>query len=154
MVRDDDDPVTVAGETVPRLRLAGPHHKLHVMVGPPPRQAFELEVTDAIPMRLDLDIAFTAGHIDLSRGALSGAAFDGAFNDTTIQLPAPPEEVRLDFEGAFSNLEIVVPDEVPVSVSTDGFLNWVDGRPRRDRSGPGYRLSVDGAFNRVVVRGD
>jgi hypothetical protein len=62
--------------------------------------------------------------------------------------------VRLDWEGAFNHLEVVVPDDVPVSVSSDGFLNLVDGRDRRDRSGPGYHLSIDGAFNRIVVRAE
>ncbi len=152
-LRGGRDAVTLSGETLPRVRLAGPRHWHFVSVRPP-RHSWEIEVTDAVPMRLELDIAFTGGRIDLSQGGLSGASIHGAFNDTTLQLGPPTEEVRITYEGAFNHLEIVVPDEVPVGVSTDGFLNFVDGRSRRDRTGPGYHLSLDGAFNRVVVRAE
>lgn len=154
MVLGDGEPVTMSGEAVPRVLLAVPQDEWRFIVGRPPRQAYELEVAAALPMRLDLESAFTWGTIDLSQGSLSGAALDGAFNDTTLMLGAPREEVRVDYEGAFNNFEMVVPDEVPVSVSSDGFLNIVDGRPRRDRTGPGYRLRVDGAFNRIVIRAE
>jgi len=153
-IRGNRDTVTVSGESVPRVRLSDPRHDWHFVTGRPPTQSWEIEVTDAIPMRLELDSAFTVGNIDLSGGGLSGASIDGAFNDLTLRLGAPAEAVRIAFEGAFNTLEIVVPDEVPVGVSTDGFLNFVDGRGSRDRTGDGYSLSIDGAFNHIVVRAE
>jgi hypothetical protein len=146
--------VTVSGEAAPRVRLAGGRNDWRFVTGRPPRQRWEIEVTDAVPLQLALDLAFTTGTIDLSRGGLTGASIDGAFNDATLRLSAPREEVRVRLQGAFNHFEIIAPDDVPVGVSTDGFLNLVDGRPRRDRTGPGYHLRLDGAFNRVVVRAE
>jgi len=49
----------------------------------------------------------------------------------------------------------VVPENTPVRVSTDGFVNLVDHRSSaRTPSGPAYRLRSEGAFNRVVIRSE
>ena len=91
--------------------------------------------------------------IDLEKVALSRFDVDGAFNDMTLRLGAPADDVRLSFDGAFNHIEIEVPATTPVRVQTDGFLNLVDGRSGAGRlEGPGYRLRLEGVFNRVEIR--
>ena len=54
---------------------------------------------------------------------------------------------------AFNDLELVIPEDTPVRVTTDGFINLVDRRATdRALSGPTYRLRSDGAFNRIIIR--
>ena len=78
---------------------------------------------------------------------------DGAFNDLTLRLGAPRSDTRVDLDGAFNHLELVVPENTPVRVSSDGFINLVDRRANaRTLNGPAYRLRPEGAFNRVVIR--
>jgi hypothetical protein len=61
--------------------------------------------------------------------------------------------VRLRFEGAFNDIELVVPAGTPVRVDSDGFANLVDGREGAGSlPGPAYRVRVHGAFNRLVVK--
>lgn len=80
---------------------------------------------------------------------------EGAFNDRTLRLGEPRTDTRVNLEGAFNRLELVVPEDTPVRVSTDGFINLVDRRPDRDRlSGPAYRVRSNGAFNRVITRSE
>ena len=138
-----------------RVRITNSWHK-GVNVAFPGRGArCELGVTAAAPVTIDFDLAFTTTRIDVAAGPVRRARVDGAFNDLTLRLGEPSEDVHLDFKGAFNSVVIEVPPTTPVRVSSDGFLNLVDGR-RRDRRppgwSPGYRLGVEGAFNRVVVR--
>ena len=80
---------------------------------------------------------------------------EGAFNDLTLRLGTPRTDTRVTLDGAFNRLEMVVPEDTPVRVSTNGVNNLVDRRPNRgELSGPAYRLRSDGAFNRVVIRSD
>ena len=118
----------------------------------------ELGVSAALPITFDLDLAFTATRLDVAAGPLAGLAVGGAFNDLHLRLGEPASDVRLRLEGAFNQVTLEVPAATPVRVSSEGFLNVVDER-REDagrRGGgagpPGYRLRLQGAFNRVVVR--
>ena len=94
---------------------------------------------------------------------MSGVAVDGAFNDLSLRLGEPESEVRLSFEGSFNQVVVEVPGGTPVRASSEGFLNYVDERSENRGAGdgsaaggpdgaPGYRLRLQGAFNRVVVR--
>jgi hypothetical protein len=61
----------------------------------------------------------------------------------------------VNLEGAFNQLELVVPADTPVRVSSDDFIDVVDRRPNgRALKGPAYRVHSDGAFNRVVIRSE
>ena len=115
----------------------------------------ELGVTTALPVAFDLDLAFTTTRFDVATGPVSRVTLDGAFNDLTLRLGEPSSDVVLDFQGAFNLVAIEVPATTPVRVNSEGFLNFVDGRRRNRRppgGSPGYRVQLDGAFNRVVVR--
>jgi hypothetical protein len=115
----------------------------------------ELGVTSAAPVNIDFDMAFTRTRIDATAGPVKRSEVEGAFNDVTLRLPEPSEDVSLYFKGAFNHFVIEVPDTTPVRVSSDGFLNLTNGRSRRKRppsGSPGYRVDVEGAFNRLVVR--
>ena len=95
------------------------------------------------------------GLLDLATIEVTRVDLDGAFNDLTLRLGAPHTDTRVDLEGAFNRLELVVPENTPVRVSTDGFVNLVDHRSSaRTPSGPAYRLRSEGAFNRVVIRSE
>lgn len=122
------------------------------------RTRCELGVNPALPVALDLDLAFTTTRLDIPTAPITEAAFQGAFNDLNLRLGEPPSDVRLRLEGAFNQVTIEVPATTPVRTSSEGVLNFVDqrredGEPAGGASGaPGYRLRLRGAFNRVVVR--
>jgi len=127
------------------------------------RARCELGVTTALPVTFDLDLAFTATRLDVAASPVSGVAMDGAFNDLSLRLGEPSSDVRLSFDGSFNRLVIEAPPTIPVRVTSEGFLNSVDTRSEDGRArnrgtegkpdgGPGYRLRLHGAFNRVVVR--
>lgn len=126
-----------------------------IALAPTRRERWELDLAQELPLRLDMDLSLVGGEIDLTAAALSRLDIDGALNDLTLRLGVPigDERVRLDLEGAFNRIELVVPESVPVRVDTDGFLNSVGGR-RSGRSfvGPGYTVRLHGAFNRAVIR--
>ena len=120
---------------------------------PGTRHRWDVDVADDRPMTLHLDTAFVEGKLNLETIEVTRVDLDGAFNDLTLRLGAPRTDTRVDLEGAFNHLELVVPEDTPVRVSTDGFINLVDHRSNaRTLSGPAYRLRSDGAFNRVVIR--
>ena len=129
------------------------------------RARCELGMTTAVPLTLDLDLALTTTRLDATASPPSRLAVTGALNDVRLRLGAPAADVRLDLEGAFNRVVLEVPAATPVRVRREGFLNVVDdshaGRDRAPRDGgadggpggaPGYRLSLQGAFNRVVVK--
>jgi hypothetical protein len=127
-------------------------HDWEIML-PSRREHWDLEVADDLPLALDFDMAFTGGEVDLSSTLVQEAKIDGAFNVVTLRLGKPDKRRYVYLEGAFNRYEIVVPEDVPVSVSTDGFLNPTRGRRRARRlDEPGYRVRVEGAFNRIRVR--
>ena len=122
---------------------------------PGPRRRWDVDVADDRPMTLHLDTAFVEGELDLATIEVTRVDLDGAFNDLTLRLGAPRTDTRVDLEGAFNRLELVIPENTPVRVSTDGFVNLVDHRSSaRTPSGPAYQLRSEGAFNRVVIRSD
>ncbi len=119
------------------------------------RHVWDVDVADDLPLTLHLDTAFVEGELDLETIEVARVDLDGAFNDLTLRLGAPLTDTRVDLEGAFNHLELVVPEDTPVRVSTDGFINLVDRRSNaRKLSGPAYRVRSDGAFNRVVIRSE
>jgi len=116
---------------------------------------WELELSDRDPVSLDFDVAFARGTLDFESATVPDVGLDGAFNDLTLRLGTPESPSRIDLDGAFNRIELVVPPGTPISVRTDGLLNLVRGRERRGRTaGPGWILNVEGAFNRIVVRYD
>lgn len=138
-----------------RVRLGGRGRGWPILIFPGQTQACDLALTRDLPVALDLGLAFTEGKLDVASAEVSRVDLEGAFNDLTLRLGAPGSDIRLNFEGAFNQVRVVVPPSVPVRVSRSGLLNSVDGRPEaRSLTGPGYRLGLEGAFNRVVIRPD
>jgi hypothetical protein len=137
-----------------RLRDGGPgFHRVHVIPGV--RHRWDVEIADDLPLTLSVDAAFARGDLELEPIEVRRVDLESAFSDLTMRLGAPAMETRIDLDGAFNHLELVVPAGTPVRFSTDGFVNLVDRRsPSAHRTGPGYRLRSDGAFNRVVVRSE
>ncbi len=119
------------------------------------RHRWDVELTDDLPLTLRLASSFVAGDLALETIDVTRLDLDGAFNDITVRLGRPSTETRVDLEGAFNHLELVVPEDTPVRVTTDGFINLVDRRSGvRPSGGPAYRVHSEGAFNRVVVRSE
>ena len=145
--------VSEGGDTA-RVYLRGDQWEyggLHVLPGR--RNVWEVDVADDRPMTLRLNTAFVDGDLALETTEVTRVDLDGAFNDLTLSLGAPRTDTRVDLEGVFNRLELVVPEDTPVRVSTDGFLNLVDRRViTRTPTGPAYYLRSEGAFNRVVIR--
>lgn len=137
----------------PRVRVGARHGtwKMFTLPGFPRRM--ELGVTRDLPVAVELDLAFVEGTIDLAAAPVSRFEMDGAFNDLKLTLGAPASDVRLEFDGAFTRVTLLVPPETPVHVDADGFLNFVHGRAGEGSlRGPGYHLDLDGAFNSLTVR--
>lgn len=117
---------------------------------------WEMDVTRDLPISLALNAGFVTGRIEIPDVEVRRAEIDGAFNSLTLRLGPPPESgARISLEGAFNDFEVIVPRDTPVRISSDGFVNITSGRKRaRGLSGPGYRVWVNGAFNRVKVKSD
>ncbi len=137
-----------------RVRF-GARERVWGVMFPRHREDWQLGVSPEPPFRFDLSTAFSSGKIDLSAATVSSVSIDGAFNRLTVKLGEPAEDVRVDLEGAFNTVTLIVPQRTPVSVRTDGFMNVVRGRDAaRDAAGPRYRVRVDGAFASLRVRSD
>ncbi len=126
-----------------------------VTLFPGKRNRWDIDIAEDLPVRFELEVAFAGGELDLTSVDVERIDIDGALNDLTFVLGEVEADVRIDLEGAFNHLELVVPEETPVRVSTDGFINLVDRRSNAKRlTGPGYRVRSDGAFNRIVIRSE
>ncbi len=144
-LRDGEARVDLSGWRVERIGLFWPGVT----------QSWDLGLTTALPLDLDLKGAFTEGDVDVPEAALTRVDLEGAFHHLRFRLGRPSEDVRFDIDGAFNDIEIDVPPDTPVTVATDGALNFVQGRPERPSAGaPGYRLRVHGFMNHVEVRSD
>lgn len=116
---------------------------------------YDLDLTQDLPLAVQLDLALAHGDVDLAAVRLTDLDLGGALNDLTVELGAPTSDVRMRLDGAFNRIVLVVPPETPVRTSTDGFLNRIKGRRNAGTlEGPGYRLNVDGMLNRIVIRSD
>ena len=137
----------------PRVRIGARHGTWNVIPLPGFPRQMELGIARDLPVAVELDLSLTEGTIDLAAAPVSRFEMDGAFNDLELTLGAPASDVRLEFEGAFTRVRLLVPPETPVHVDSDGFMNFVHGRTGAGSlSGPGYRLDLDGAFNSLTIR--
>jgi hypothetical protein len=146
--------VTGSGDAV-RVRIGT--RRVTWIVPPIPQgwRRWDLNLAQDLPLALQLDLAMAHGDVDLAAARLTDLDLDGALNDLTVELGAPTSDVRLHLDGAFNRIVLVVPPATPVRTSTDGFLNSIKGRRKAGSlEGPGYRLSVKGMLNRIVVRSD
>lgn len=139
-----------------RVSLGSQHWQsggVHLL--PRRRESWDIDVTNTRPLRLRLSTAFADGELDFQTTQVTRVDHEGAFNDFILHLGEPRTDTRVNLDGAFNQLELVVPVDTPVRVSRDGFINLVDRRPNgRARSGPAYRVHSEGAFNRVVIRSE
>lgn len=118
------------------------------------RQDWEVEVTNDLPMALHLTSAFAEADMDLESVTVTDVSLGGAFNDLTLRLGAPAADTRLHLGGAFNRLVLIVPDNTPVWISTDGPNSVSERQGPRQPSGPAYRLRTEGALNRIIVRSE
>src|SRR2546422_3570578 len=66
------------------------------------RARCELGMTTALPVALDLDLAFTTTRLDVAASPVSAVAVDGAVHDFRPRLREPASHVPLRFEGGFN----------------------------------------------------
>ncbi len=149
------DPRVRLRESEARVEMGGWRRgRIHLLV-PGVTQAWELGLSEELPLTLSLEGAFTEGDVDLPVSNLSRLDLQGAFHRLRFHLGQPTQDVRFDIDGAFNDIEIVVPPGTPVSSSSDGLINIVQGRANRPaRTGPGYSLRIHGFMNHVEVRSD
>ena len=144
--------ISVTGDVAPRVRM----RNVRTLTIPPLhgswwRGGVEADLATELPLSADLDLVLVEGILDLERATVTRADLEGAFLDLTLRLGAPEEDVRITLDGAFNRINLIVPATTPVRVSTEGFMNFTSGRKGR-RSGPGYRVRVEGAGNWVAIR--
>jgi LiaI-LiaF-like transmembrane region len=115
---------------------------------------WELGVSDALPVTIDLDGAMIGARYDLGRGQVAGATFDGAFLGIDLHLPKPAQRIKLQIHGVFNMVDVFAPPGTPVRVHGPGFpFNLVDrgsGDPK-DPATPGYDVEFAGVFCRIGV---
>lgn len=110
---------------------------------------WRLNLAEGVPLSVELDMALAEGRCDLRTAALKDMDIDGAFNNLTLLLGVPEQDVQIRLEGAFTRYHFQIPEGVPVRIQTDGFLNATSGS--RSGTGPGYRIRLTGAFNRLDI---
>ncbi len=119
------------------------------------REVWELGVSDALPLEVDVDGAFVRADIDLRRGWVRYAEVSGAFNSAIVRLPPPSQPVKIRFKGAFSTFDVKVPEGTPVRYHGPGFpIVWGDRGLAQDGIGedtPGYEVILEGAFSVVNI---
>ena len=139
---------TTSGRGAAKVRFRPPSRR-HVIGLGSPWMNWDLDIAEDLPVAVDLDAVLSDVRLDLPDVPLSTLETEGAFNHVEVILGEPAKEVFLNIEGAFSSYSFTVPAEVPVRVDSDGAFNYVTGE-RGGRS-PGYRIRLDGVFNRVKV---
>jgi hypothetical protein len=110
---------------------------------------WRLRLAEGLPLSLDLKLALVDGRLDLRTASFTGIDLDGAFNSLSLRLGRPERDVLIRLEGAFTGYHLQVPDGVPVRIQTDGVMNIISGS--QAGTGPGYRIRVRGAFNRLDI---
>jgi hypothetical protein len=114
------------------------------------KEVWDLGVTDSLPLSIDLDGAFLKADFDLRKGQATDTEMNGAFNAVTLRLPPPTRRVHIRFGGAFSLINVIVPEGTPVHYRGPGFpISFGDrglaGDPIPEGT-PGYEVVLDGAF--------
>jgi hypothetical protein len=126
-----------------------------VILPPALSRTWDLTLARDLPLSLSIRGGMTEGGVDLGAGRISRLEVAGALHDLRFRLPHPAGKVPISIRGAFNEIEIKLPADTPVSVSSEGPMNFVDGRRSPPRSGgPGYRVRVGGFMNRVRVLDD
>jgi hypothetical protein len=115
---------------------------------------WEVDATNALPLKVEIDGAMIGARMDLTQGRLQHGTLRGAFKGLVLRLPRPREPVHLELHGAFNAIDLYVPAGTPVRVHGPGFpFNIVDrgsGDPK-DAAHPGYEVHYSGVFSRVGV---
>lgn len=134
---------------VGRVQLKGGWRK---GVSLPRKQRWDLLLSAAVPVALDLHGVGVRSTVDLSRGGVEDGRVDGVFLGTELRLPAPERPVKLVLNGVFNTLHLTVPRGVPVRVEGAGFpFNAVERGVKGSAGAPGYDLKVSGIFSAVTV---
>jgi hypothetical protein len=146
--RDEDPALRLdQGEAHATVRLEG-RDSGFMMIGAR-REVWELELTDAVPLELDVAGVFISTRADLRTGRLRYGELAGAFNAATVRLPRTPVAVDIRVKSAFSAFDITVPEGTPVRFQGQGFpLNFVDEGPASEgvSDEPGYNVILEAAF--------
>ncbi len=128
----------------PGLPLIGLRHEI-----------WELDVTDELPLSLDVGGGAVRADFDLRRGHATDSRVRGAFNAVTLRLPRTAEQVTIKLKGAFNSFDVIVPEGTAVRYEGPGFpIGWVDEGPAADgllEEEPGYLVILDGAFNSLDI---
>jgi hypothetical protein len=137
-----------------RIRLdSGTRHGF-VFV-PRRRERWDLRLPNVLPLRVRVRGAGVGGDLDLTAGDFEGLRTEGVFIGIDARLPAPRKDTRIEMNGVFQSLDLVVPDGTPVRVHGPGLpFNAVSRGVRGIEGRPGYDVQVHGVFHAVEVRTD
>lgn len=139
---------TSSGRSRARVRFRQ-YDRKHISILGEKWSGWRLNLAEGIPLSVNLDLALAEGRCDLRTASLTDMDIDGAFNSLTLLLGVPEQDVRIRLKGAFTGFHFQIPDGVPVRIQADGFMNVISGS--RGGTGPGYRISLRGAFNRLDI---
>jgi hypothetical protein len=129
----------------------------------PGRLAWNLNLTDAIPLELTLNLGAGNLDADLGRLDLDSLVVNTAVGSTSVTLPAQ-DELVVDIEGAIGQIVVTVPEGVGVRVSADtalvsvqmppGFVRQEDVYQSQDYQSASQQVdvTVNLAIGSLVVR--
>jgi hypothetical protein len=139
---------------VARIRIdSGKRHGIVFL--PRPRERWDVRLPADLPARIEIKGAGVGGDLDLTASAFEGVQANGVFIGLDARLPAPRRNTKIQINGVFNSLALVVPEGTPVRVHGPGLpFNAVDRGVAGIEGRPGYDVSVQGIFSAVEVRTD
>jgi len=129
------------------------------------RSAWEIQLTNRIPLDLDFDFGAGEANLDLRGLKIRRLAIDMGVGELTLDLTGPrPERLEASIDGGIGEATVYLPTEVGVRVRVDGGLGSIraDGfvktgkvftNPAGEKSGSiAIDLEIDGGIGSVNLK--
>lgn len=112
------------------------------------RNAWDLRLSRAVPLELDIDLGAGLNELDLRGLRLEGLTIDMGVGEVYLDLQGPHERsFDVTIDGGIGSAKVRLPSEVGVLVRVDGGLGSVDARGLTKRDG----AYVNEAYGRSPV---
>jgi hypothetical protein len=113
---------------------------------------WDMRLTQALPIALDLRTGAGEYHLDLSDVQVDDLQLKTGASSTHLTLPANAGHTRVRYEGGAASLSIRVPDGVAACIRVDGLSDTHVDTNRFPRSGHAYQSSdYDTARNKIDI---
>jgi hypothetical protein len=135
--------------TTATLRLRG-GERGGVVFLPGAQDHWELRLSDALPLGVELGGVMSRVVLDLGGARLERGKVEGVFLGTELNFGRPERDTEVQVNGVFNAVTVSVPPGVPVRVRGAGLpFNLVDRGT--GGNGPGYEVKLGGVFSAVSV---